>query len=55
MTGRQAELLNDTQVKACLGWCDERRRYPHRDRVVVLLSVRAGCARWKSRGSGANM
>jgi integrase len=42
MTGRQAELLNDTQVKACLRWCDERRRYPHRDRVVVLLSVRAG-------------
>ena len=42
MTGRQAKLLNDTQVKACLRWCDERRRYPHRDRVVVLLSVRAG-------------
>jgi integrase len=40
--GRQAELLNDTQVRACLRWCDERRRYPHRDRVVVLLSVRAG-------------
>jgi|tagenome__1003787_1003787.scaffolds.fasta_scaffold20870113_2 integrase len=42
MAGRRAELLNDTQVKACLRWCDERRRYPHRDRVVVLLSVRAG-------------
>lgn len=42
MAGKRAELLNDTQVRACLRWCGERRRYPHRDRVVVLLSVRAG-------------
>src|SRR3954452_24609969 len=41
MTGRQAKLLNDTQVKACLRWCGERRRYPHRVRVLELLSVRA--------------
>jgi hypothetical protein len=25
-----------------LRWCDERRRYPHRDKVVVLLSAKAG-------------
>ncbi|EWY39027.1 hypothetical protein N825_08475 [Skermanella stibiiresistens SB22] len=41
-TNRRAELLNDAQVETCLRWCGERRRYPHRDRVVVLLSVRAG-------------
>lgn len=40
--GRRAELLTDAQVGDCLRWCGERRRYPHRDRVVVLLSVRAG-------------
>jgi integrase len=42
MAGKQAKILTDTAVAAMLRWCDERRRYPHRDKVVVLLSVKAG-------------
>ena len=42
MAGKQAKILTDTAVTAMLRWCDERRRYPHRDKVVVLLSVKAG-------------
>ena len=37
MAGKQAKILSDTAVAAMLRWCDERRRYPHRDKVVVGL------------------
>jgi integrase len=39
--GKQAKVLTDTQVKAVLA-AIEGRRYPKRDRVMVLLSIRAG-------------
>lgn len=41
MAGKQAKILTDAQVERMLAWCD-RRRYPLRDRVAVLLSVKAG-------------
>ena len=41
MAGKQAKILSRTQIRAAL-----RRaysgRYPDRDRVMVLLSVKAG-------------
>jgi len=50
--GKQARILTDAQVRAALAACDGRR-YPLRDRVMVLLSVRAGlrakeiaCLKW---------
>jgi len=50
--GRQAKILTDAQVRAALAACDGHR-YPLRDRVMVLLSVRAGlrakeiaCLKW---------
>src|SRR5271157_1355203 len=39
--GKQAKILTDGQVRAALAACDTHR-YPERDRVMVLLSVRAG-------------
>jgi integrase len=39
--GKQAKVLSEGQIKAALGVLMERR-YPERDRVMVLLSVRAG-------------
>jgi len=39
--GKQAKILTDAQVRAALAACDGHR-YPPRDRVMVLLSVRAG-------------
>jgi integrase len=39
--GKQAKVLTDRQVSRALGEVS-RRRYPERDRVMVLLSVRAG-------------
>ena len=39
--GKQAKVLTETQIKAVLGAVDGRR-YPKRDRVMVLLSIRAG-------------
>jgi integrase len=39
--GKQAKVLTEGQIKAALGAVAERR-YPERDRVMVLLSVRAG-------------
>src|SRR5258706_12720817 len=39
--GKQAKILTEGQVKAALAAVQERR-YPDRDRVMVLLSVRAG-------------
>lgn len=41
MAGRQAKTLTAAQEARLLAWCDVRR-YPKRDRVVVLLSVKAG-------------
>jgi hypothetical protein len=39
--GKQAKILTERQVKAVLAALGDRR-YPARDRVMVLLSVRAG-------------
>ena len=39
--GKQAKILTEGQVKAALAAVQDRR-YPERDRVMVLLSVRAG-------------
>jgi integrase len=40
--GRQAKILSDPQVRAALGHVDSSSRYPERDRVMILLSVKAG-------------
>jgi len=40
--GRQAKILSDAQVRAALGHVDSSSRYPERDRVMILLSVKAG-------------
>jgi integrase/recombinase XerD len=39
--GKQAKILSDRQVRRVLDEV-EHRRYPKRDRVMVLLSIRAG-------------
>ncbi len=39
--GKQAKILSDKQVRAVLGEL-ETRRYPLRDRVMFLLSIKAG-------------
>jgi integrase len=39
--GKQAKVLSDAQIRAALA-AIETRRYPKRDRVMILLSVRAG-------------
>jgi integrase len=39
--GKQAKVLTERQIKATLSAVADRR-YPERDRVMVLLSVRAG-------------
>ena len=39
--GKQAKVLTDRQVKLALAAVSQRR-YPERDRVMILLSVRAG-------------
>lgn len=39
--GKQAKILAEAQIRAALG-AIKTRRYPERDRVMVLLSVRAG-------------
>ena len=39
--GKQAKILTDKQVRAVLAELDTRR-YPLRDRVVFLLSIKAG-------------
>ncbi|WP_431860237.1 tyrosine-type recombinase/integrase [Azospirillum sp.] len=41
MAGRQAKILSDAQLDQMLEWCSNSR-YPLRNRVVVLLSVKAG-------------
>jgi integrase len=40
--GKQAKVLSDAQVRAALGHVDSSSRYPERDRVMILLSVKAG-------------
>src|SRR4029077_8135591 len=40
--GRQAKILSDAQVRAAIGHVDSSSRYPERDRVMILLSVKAG-------------
>ncbi len=39
--GKQAKVLTEAQIRAALA-ATAARRYPERDRVMVLLSVRAG-------------
>jgi integrase/recombinase XerD len=41
MAGKQAKILTRQQVLAALR-CARRGRYPQRDRVMILLSVKAG-------------
>jgi integrase len=41
MAGKQAKTLTRQQVRAAL-YRARRSRYPHRDRVMILLSVKAG-------------
>src|SRR6476659_7561738 len=42
MAGKQAKTLTGQQVLAALRWDHRHSRYPQRDRVMILLSVRAG-------------
>jgi integrase/recombinase XerD len=41
MPGKQAKIMADTQLKLALAACDTSR-YPKRDRVMVMLSFKAG-------------
>src|SRR3954462_3437994 len=41
MAGKQAKVLTRQQVRAALARA-RRGRYPQRDRVMILLSVKAG-------------
>src|SRR5215510_1458057 len=41
MQGKQAKMLSPTQERAILGYLGTTR-YPHRDRVLFLLSIKAG-------------
>src|SRR6266487_5840937 len=41
MQGKQAKMLSPTQERAILGYL-ATTRYPHRDRVMFLLSMKAG-------------
>jgi len=41
MPGKQAKVLTRLQVRAALRWV-RHGRYPERDRVMILLSVKAG-------------
>jgi integrase/recombinase XerC len=41
MQGKQAKIVSPTQERAILGYL-ETTRYPHRDRVMFLLSIKAG-------------
>jgi integrase/recombinase XerC len=40
--GKQAKVLTEAQVRAVLNHLDHHSRYPDRDHVMVLLSVKAG-------------
>src|SRR6266849_6640039 len=41
MQGKQANILSPTQERAILGYL-ATTRYPYRDRVIFLLSIKAG-------------
>ena len=41
MQGKQAKVLSPTQERAIVGYLDTTR-YPTRDRVIFLLSIKAG-------------
>lgn len=41
MQGKQAKMLSPTQERAIVGYLDTTR-YPSRDRVLFLLSIKAG-------------
>src|SRR6266404_6530711 len=41
MQGKQAKIVSPTQERAILGYL-ETTRYPSRDRVIFLLSMKAG-------------
>src|SRR5258706_11508776 len=41
MQGKQAKIVSPTQQRAILGYLGTTR-YPHRDRVMFLLSMKAG-------------
>ena len=41
MAGKQAKILTRQQIRAALRWA-RRARYPERDRIMILLSVKAG-------------
>src|SRR6478672_9682292 len=42
MAGKQAKTLTRQQVLAALRWIRRHSRYPERDRVMIMLSVKAG-------------
>ena len=41
MQGKQAKMVRPTQERAIVGYLDTTR-YPSRDRVMFLLSIKAG-------------
>jgi hypothetical protein len=41
MQGKQAKIISPSQERAILGYL-EPTRYPHRDRGLLLLSMKAG-------------
>jgi integrase len=41
MAGKQAKILTDTQIALLLSFVS-KQRHPHRNRVITLLSIRAG-------------
>ncbi len=40
--GKQAKILTDRQMRTALAYVGENHRYPLRDRVMILLSFKAG-------------
>ena len=51
MAGKQAKILTRQQIIACLRQV-RHSRYPQRDRVMILLSVKAGLPRRRDRKTG---
>jgi integrase len=40
--GKQAKILTEKQPRTALTYVSEHHRYPFRDRVMLLLSFKAG-------------
>ena len=40
--GKQAKILSEKQMRTALAYVSEHHRYPLRDRVMLLLSFKAG-------------